>query len=100
MVRALLPLRIIGSSYPFSVVRQPMTKGRPPCSIQCQCHVNDVSPYGSISQPTAVLRIGATQVRSTPKMKFVGLWVMQQVGPSLLRAGSQLLDDNDNRLRR
>ena len=33
-------------------------------------------------------------------MKFVGLWVMQQVGPSLLRAGSQLLDDSGNRLRR
>ena len=23
---------------------QPLTKGRPPCSIQCTCHVNDNTP--------------------------------------------------------
>ena len=56
-----------------------------------QMYCNVTTPYGLIAKPVHVLRRTTTGIRSTPKLKFVGLYI-------LLRAGSQLHEDDDSRV--
>ena len=66
------------SSCDFSA--QPLTNGRPPCSIQCICHMNGITAYGYDSHCTDVLRSTTTHIRSTPN-DVRRTWSLQRAGP-------------------